>query len=149
MFRPTPKRRGNSECTGSCFSPLSSFSPTWGSLGSLSSFWLTLAGHLPPRRENGKVKMENGHPLPPTFFVSAHSKGVTDVIFVSADPKGVMGGQLRPKPGKTRCFRISAHSKGDRERLNVARLNVLTSRNARESGIRPAPGVLSKGCGND
>ena len=55
-----------------------------------------------------------GTPSPPPFFVTAHSKGVTDAIFVSAHSKGVIGGQFRPKPRKTRCLLVSAHSEGVR-----------------------------------
>ncbi len=51
-------------------------------------------------------------PSPPPFFGTAHSKGFTDVVSVSADSKGVAEGQLRPKPGKTLCLLASAHSKG-------------------------------------
>src|ERR1700756_5350943 len=39
-------------------------------------------------------------------------RGFTDGISVNADSKGVAGGQLRPKPSKTRCLLVSAHSKG-------------------------------------
>src|SRR5947207_12832650 len=51
-------------------------------------------------------------PLPPPFCVSAHAKGLTAPIFVTAHSKGVTAGQLRPKPGKTRCLLGTAHPKG-------------------------------------
>src|SRR5215472_15371104 len=60
-----------------------------------------------------------GTPSPPPFFVTAHSKGVTDAIFVSAHSKGVIGGQFRPKPRKTRCLLVSAHSEGVRGEWRV------------------------------
>jgi len=58
----------------------------------------------------------------PLFFVSVASKGfsfsvnplestLTDILVSVAD-KGVRGGRLRPKLGKTRCLSVSAHSKG-------------------------------------
>src|SRR5207248_9222599 len=64
--------------------------------------------------EPRKSKLENRKdiPLPPSFFVSAHSKGVTALICVTAHSKEVTRGQFRPKPGKTRCLLVTAHSKG-------------------------------------
>src|SRR2546430_13694556 len=64
---------------------------------------------------NSKIeigKSRGSEPPPPRCFVSAHSKGVTASICVTAHSKGVAGGQLRPKPGKTRCLLVTAHSKG-------------------------------------
>src|SRR5438477_7194316 len=68
-------------------------------------------------REVGNSKIEIGRsrgaePPPPTFFVTAHSKGVTASICVTAHSKGLTDGQFRPKPGKTRCLLVTAHSKG-------------------------------------
>src|SRR6266700_3848550 len=79
---------------------------------------------VPPQGLNPELtlrKSERQSPLPPPFFVTAHSKGVTDAIFVSADSKEVTDRQLPPKPGKTGCLLISAHSKGLRVTRSVVR----------------------------
>jgi hypothetical protein len=51
-------------------------------------------------------------PYPPHFFGTAHSKGLTKLLFVSAHSTELNQPQLRPKPDKTRCLVVSAHSKG-------------------------------------
>src|SRR5277367_3504744 len=63
----------------------------------------------------GVNSYDNGHPpIPPMFLVYADSKEVTDADLGSADSKGVAGGRLRVKHGKTRSWLVSADSKGVR-----------------------------------
>src|SRR6266704_5869217 len=58
--------------------------------------------------ETAEVRRESQHPPPPCFFVSAHSKGVTASICVSADSK-----ELKVAVFSMSCGRlVSAHSKG-------------------------------------
>src|SRR5437762_11544389 len=81
---------------------------------------------------------------PPLFFVSAHSKGLTAPICVTAHSKEVTDGQLRPKPGKTRCLLGTAHSKG-LSRVNSRQFTVNSSRRVRESPRAAAPDAGNKG----
>ena len=99
-------------------------------------------------REQGNSKIEIGKSrgigIPPTFFVTAHSKGVTTALFVSAHSKGVADGQFRPKPGKTRCLLVTAHSKG-LSRVNSRQFTVNSSRRVRESLHAAAPDAGDEG----
>ena len=61
--------------------------------------------------------------LPPPFFVRADSKGVTGALRISAETKGVTGGQFRLKPGKTWCWLVTADSKGLRVSRRCKLLN--------------------------
>jgi hypothetical protein len=62
------------------------------------------------KRTASENLISNRADLPPPFFGSADSKGLTNAICGSADPKGLAGGQLRPKQGKTLRLSVSADS---------------------------------------
>jgi hypothetical protein len=62
------------------------------------------------------------------FFVSADSTRVTGAIPASVDFKGVVGGQFRPKQGKTRSLSASVDSEEFREGRRV----IVDSRGAGE-----------------
>ena len=86
----------------------------WASAGVLSS-----AGTLPKSLER--------EPSPHVFSELRILKGLRGLLFVTAHSKGLTRGQLRPKPGKTRCLLGTAHSKGLKP-ANSRQLAVNTSR---------------------
>src|SRR5436305_5933518 len=66
-------------------------------------------------------------PPPHLFCNCVFLKELRGLRFVSAHSKGLTRGQLRPKPGKTRCLLGTAHSKGLKP-ANSRQLAVNTSR---------------------
>src|SRR5260370_7025756 len=76
-------------------------------------------------------RLGNAAPLPPVFFVSVASKGLSFSVshlestltgmLTSVASKGLECWQLRVKTGKTRCLSPTAHSKGLRpERREIS-----------------------------
>jgi hypothetical protein len=66
----------------------------------------------------GRVIGVSGQQGPPSpgFFASVPSKELIDVASASVDSRGVTGGQVRLKHGKTRCLFVGVASKGVKSR---------------------------------
>src|SRR5205823_154129 len=83
-------------------------------------------------------------PSPHLFSELRILKGLRGLLFVTAHSKEVTDGQLRPKPGKTRCLLGTAHSKG-LSRVNSRQFTVNSSRRVRESPHAAAPDAGDEG----